>query len=206
MSLLTHRIMSFTTLITALGLTACGGLVPKEESSALAGPSNAIGSSNAIGPTDDSTEYGERTRAHLVNHENARIGDVVAWQGQNGIVIEIDVRDLPPGGHGLHLHSRGDCSDIGAFKASGGHITKDEQPHGFLHPNGTHAGDLPNIYVHSDGTARIDLLTRDISVTDLVDADGAAVIIHAERDDYQTQPIGNAGARVACAAFTPRSN
>lgn len=78
--------------------------------------------------------------------------------------------------------------------------------HGLLHPDGTHQGDLPNVYVGEAGDIRSDVFTTFLTFDDLLDADGSALIIHASRDDYQTAPIGGAGARIACAAFNPRSN
>lgn len=145
--------------------------------------------------------FGARARARLIAGQGERIGDVFAWQGARGLVIQLRGKSLPPGWHGVHLHMAGDCSDTGAFKASGGHIEGEGGPHGFLNPDGTHGGDLPNIHVYADGTARADFFTTSVALSDLMDSDGAALIVHAVPDDYQTQPIGGAGARIACAAF-----
>jgi Cu-Zn family superoxide dismutase len=145
--------------------------------------------------------YGARARARLIGGQGERMGDVIVWQGVRGLVIQLRGNSLPPGWHGVHLHMTGDCSDTGVFKASGGHVEGEGGPHGFLHPDGTHGGDLPNIHAHADGTARADYFTASVALGDLTDSDGAALIIHAAPDDYQTQPIGNAGARIACAAF-----
>ncbi len=185
------------------GLTACGqgasnAGVPGDAQNTETQSSKKVAPAEIIPAT-----YGVRSRANLINLSGAKIGNILAWQATNGVLIEINATGLPPGGRGLHLHSVGDCSDIGAFKASGGHIGKDSGPHGFLHPGGAHGGDLPNLYVAGDGAARADIFTTLLSLEDLRDADGAALIIHAVRDDYQTPPIGAAGARIACAAFKP---
>ena len=133
-----------------------------------------------------------------------RVGRVTAWQGVDGVLLQLRADGLPAGTHGLHLHAVGDCSDPGEFTASGGHVDPAGRAHGFLHPGPAHAGDLPNLYVHTDGVARADIHSTRISVGVLEDHDGAALIVHAAPDDYQSQPIGGAGSRIACAAFASR--
>lgn len=150
---------------------------------------------------EEQSAFGARARARLIDGQGERIGDVMAWQGARGLVVQLRGNSLPPGWHGVHLHKTGDCSDAGVFRASGGHVEGDGGPHGFLHPNGTHGGDLPNVYVYADGSAYADFFTASVALSDLTDSDGAALIVHAAPDDYQTQPIGGAGARIACAAF-----
>lgn len=79
--------------------------------------------------------------------------------------------------------------------------------HGLLTPNANDAGDLPNLYVTKDGTATVELYSTLASLHGadgrpaLKDADGSALIIHTSPDDYTTQPIGGAGARIACAVL-----
>ena len=106
----------------------------------------------------------------------------------------------------MHLHRVGTCADPGSFTASQGHIAPDGMPHGFLNPDGHHPGDLPNLVVGADGTAHVELFNTFVSVSDgaapLLDPDGTALIIHADPDDHLSQPIGGAGARVACAVFS----
>jgi len=156
-----------------------------------------------------SKNYGQRDTARIHNNQGERIGDVTVWQMMDGVLISIDVRELPPGGHGLHMHQTGDCSDTGGFKLSSSHIARQRRPtkfHGDMHPTGTHAGDLPNLYVNGDGQARIDVLSVRISLDDLRDRDGAALVIHANPDDYQTQQTGSSGPRIACAAFKSKAH
>lgn len=154
--------------------------------------------------THEAAGYGERARAWLIDAAGDRIGEVQIWQGNDSVVVQVRAHDLPPGMHGLHLHAVGDCSDIGVFTASGGHLEGSGGAHGALHPHGTHGGDLPNLYAHADGVARADFFAARITIDDVRDADGTALIVHANADDYQTAPIGGAGARIACAAFSPR--
>lgn len=171
-------------------------------------PSNVDGTTHSAGlaPTANQLHpapFGDRARARLVDTQGVRIGEVFAWQGREGVLIQVRSQGLPPGAHAVHVHAAGSCDDIGSFTASGGHVATDGGRHGFLHPDGTHAGDLPNIYVHNDGFAQADYFSVALTLTDLTDPDGVALIIHAKPDDYQSQPIGGAGVRIACAAFGP---
>ena len=92
----------------------------------------------------------------------------------------------------------GDCSDVGMYKMSGGHVGKMEGGHGLLNPKGPENGDLPNIWAAADGSAGYEAFTTLDTLGALVDEDGSAIIIHEGEDDHMTQPIGGAGARVAC--------
>jgi len=129
------------------------------------------------------------------------IGNAEIKGGPNGVLMRITISEggLTPGWHGLHMHQVGDCSDLGVFKKSGGHVGKLEGGHGLLNPLGPEGGDIPNIFAHADGSAGYEAFTSLTSMTDLFDEDGAAIIIHTNPDDHLTQPIGGAGARVACA-------
>ena len=103
----------------------------------------------------------------------------------------------------MHFHTKGTCEDADAgFKATGGHVMPHGKPHGFMHNEGPHAGNLPNLIVRKDGTALIELYSDLVTLTDgpaaLLDADGSTLIIHENQDDHVTQPIGGAGGRVAC--------
>ena len=139
--------------------------------------------------------------AGITNAEGTDIGSVTFRQAPAGVLISVDVTELPPGGHGIHLHAVGSCSPD--FKASGGHVNPDGVPHGLLNPGGGDSGDLPNLHAAADGSARAEFFTTRVSLKGgdlpaLLDADGSAVIIHDSPDDHTTQPIGGAGGRIAC--------
>lgn len=185
-----------------LGLAACGQATSPDGDIASPTGDRAISVSSA---PDTATEYGKRAGARVFGSDGERIGDVVAWQGRNGVLIRLSITGLPPGPHGVHFHGIGNCNDVGVFKASGAHIGAVDGPHGLLHPDGPHRGNLPNIHVGVDGTAIVEFYSNLISVAELRDADGAALIIHQTRDDHQTQPIGGSGGRIACAPFRGRS-
>jgi Cu-Zn family superoxide dismutase len=198
-----RRDLSFTVgALGLLGLAACGQSASPDGD---ADPSGAANITSETAASEDALAYGARARARLFGPDGERIGDVIAWQGRDGVLIEIAARALPLGAHGVHIHSVGACNDVGVYTASGGHLGKGDGPHGFLHPDGAHRGDLPNMHVTADGTTRAEFFSPLISVSDLTDTDGAALIIHAARDDWQTQPIGGAGARIACARFRPKT-
>ena len=140
--------------------------------------------------------------AEMVNTDGKVIGEVAFEQAPGGVLLFVKVAGLPPGPHGIHLHSVGGCAPD--FKAAKGHINPHKRAHGLRNPDGPDNGDLPNLYVAADGIATAEFYTTLVSVADgkrapaLLDADGSAVIIHANPDDHMTQPIGGAGGRIAC--------
>ncbi|MEM7458388.1 MAG: superoxide dismutase family protein [Pseudomonadota bacterium] len=144
-----------------------------------------------------------RLGGDIIGADGAIIGTLNILDGPHGLLIEATVAPggLAPGWHGLHLHQVGDCSDIGTFKMSGGHVGKIENGHGLLNPLGPEAGDVPNIWAAADGSAGYEAFTDLITSAELADEDGTALIIHQNRDDHLTQPIGGAGPRVACAVI-----
>lgn len=143
----------------------------------------------------------------VLGNDGGTIGSLAVTQGPHGVVLRIAFQEgaLAPGWHGIHVHGVGDCSDHAEFMHSGGHVNPGETEHGFLNPNGPHPSDLPNIYAHSDGSSQAEILVAGVSLSggeiELLDADGSAVVVHANADDHLTQPIGGAGARVACAVL-----
>jgi Cu-Zn family superoxide dismutase len=141
-------------------------------------------------------------RASFLDAAGAMSGAAAVRNAGEGSLIRIDIRGLTPGWHGVHIHMTGNCSDAAdGFKASGGHLDPAGMEHGFAHPGGFEAGDLPNLYAGADGRAVAEFYRSGLSTAMLIDQDGAAVVVHAGPDDHETQPIGGAGARVACAAF-----
>lgn len=129
-------------------------------------------------------------------------------EGPEGVVIRVNVEGLTPGWHGIHFHAVGECSDEGFLKSGGhAHHESEKPPHGLLNPEGPDDGDLPNIYANENGMAQAELYSPFVTLTGaegramLLDEDGAAIVIHEGPDDHMSQPIGGAGARVACAVI-----
>lgn len=157
---------------------------------------------------------GARALAPLMNAQGAQIGAATLTEGPRGVLIQIEVNPgaLTPGVHGLHLHMVGTCSDTAAgFMASGAHVGHGNGAgHGFLSADGPEAGDLTNLFVPESGPARAEIFTTLVTLDSthvaarapLLDADGSVLIVHANADDYASQPIGNAGPRVACGVIS----
>ena len=141
--------------------------------------------------------------AQLVDAQGGSVGTVAFHQAPHGVIVAVDAHGLPPGPHGIHLHAVGECSPD--FTAAKGHVNPGGAKHGLRHPDGPDSGDLPNLYVAADGTAKAEFYTTRIAVESsaddepaLLDEDGAAVVVHANPDDHISQPIGGAGGRIAC--------
>lgn len=147
----------------------------------------------------------ESATAEFINGEKKVVGKASLLQAPGGLIIHVEIAagGLPPGPHGVHIHARGTCDDPPGFTASGAHLNPDNKKHGLMNPEGPDAGDLPNLFAHADGSAQAEFYTTLASLSGsarpaLLDADGAAIVIHANRDDHFSQPIGGAGPRIAC--------
>lgn len=145
-------------------------------------------------------DFGEAT---LKNAAGESIGRAVLTQGPTGLLIRIEATGLTPGWHGVHIHTTGRCD--APFTSAGGHINHAAPvPHGLLNPEGPDDGDLPGIFADADGRVNAEVFTSQARIAAtgpgqwLWDDDGAALVIHANPDDQHSQPIGGAGARVAC--------
>jgi Cu-Zn family superoxide dismutase len=146
----------------------------------------------------DNEYVGARAVGNIVNLAGENIGSVVAAETESGLVlITIQAIDLDPGTHGVHIHETGSCAD--EFAAAGGHIA-DGMEHGLI-DGGPHPGDLPNGFVGDDGVLSMQAFNSRLTVASLLEGDGSALIIHADLDDYISQPGGSSGDRVACAVL-----
>ena len=118
-------------------------------------------------------------------------------------VLRVKLSGLPAGVHGIHIHATGKCEGP-AFTSAGGHLNPAGHQHGKDNPAGSHLGDLPNVTIDGHGNGELaQVLAGDAATlrAQLADADGAAVVVHADPDDYRTDPSGNSGARIACAVL-----
>jgi Cu-Zn family superoxide dismutase len=127
-------------------------------------------------------------------------------QRADGIAVHVEAHGMKPGSYGIHVHTVGQCSGAG-FTAAGGHWNPTGKQHGRDNPMGAHEGDLPNLVIGANGSGVLDFTIAGGSLTTgpsaLLDADGAAIVIHAAADDYKTDPSGNSGARTACGIVQP---
>lgn len=125
-------------------------------------------------------------------------GDLSLRTMGSGVHVNGTVSGLPPGKHGFHIHEKGDCSAPDATSA-GGHFNPDTKNHGAPNAPEHHVGDLGNIEADADGNAKVDIHVAGASLGSGANSViGKAFIVHAGVDDFQTQPTGNAGARLAC--------
>lgn len=141
---------------------------------------------------------GPDAMAELTTSEGQPAGHVEIRQARDGTIFHAELQGLPAGWHSFHVHEAGSCKD--GFKAAGGHYAPAGHGHGLMAEGGAHAGDLPNIHVHQDGTARAEFHSARLNVTGgeapLMDEDGSAIVIHAQPDSYGSE--AGAGARIAC--------
>jgi Cu-Zn family superoxide dismutase len=169
--------MKYTTLATTLvaGIAAC-----------IAVSAGAQTVTAALKPTAGSTVA----------------GTVTFTQKGDKVLVSATVSGLAPGGHGFHIHDKGDCSAPDATSA-GGHFNPTGKPHGEPAGSEHHAGDMPMLQADSSGNATLTVELGSITIgSGPGDITGKAVIIHKDADDYKTQPTGNSGARVACGVIT----
>jgi Cu-Zn family superoxide dismutase len=160
--------------------------------------------------------------AVVVEGSGSHIGTVLLHEAPSGVLMVLKIKGMSPGWHGMHFHQTGDCTD--GFKKAGGHILRTRDAHGahdghdgsshsaghlasgLLNEKTNDAGALPNIYVSSDGTAAVEILTTFVSFGGqgdrpaLLDADGSSLIIHEGPED-QTGTKDTVGKRSACAAI-----
>ncbi len=148
----------------------------------------------------DAATAGRSAAAPLRTAAGADVGTVTATEMAGGIQVRIDARGMPAGLHGAHVHTTGRC-DAPDFTTAGGHWNPTAKQHGTGNPAGPHAGDAPNITIGADGTGSVTIMLPAGTMDGLLDADGAAFVIHAAADDYKTDPSGNSGGRIACGVF-----
>jgi superoxide dismutase, Cu-Zn family len=135
---------------------------------------------------------------------NTATGELVLVADTDGARLTGHVRGLRPDAeHGFHIHEYGDCSAADASSA-GGHFSPEDQPHGRPGEGPHHAGDMPNLRSDAQGEAHVDLhLGRiELGTGSPLDAADRAIVVHQQADDYETQPTGDSGARIACGVIT----
>ncbi len=156
---------------------------------ALAGPAGAATKAHAV--------------AHLAGLDGKPLGTVSFSAVNRGVLIEFDLHGLAPGVHGLHLHVSGNCDPKAGFTSAGPILSLTPgKLHGYLAEGGPLSGDLPNQFAGADGRLQASTVTSGFSLGNgkrsIFDRDGVAIILDQRGDDYRTQPLGNAGTRIAC--------
>jgi Cu-Zn family superoxide dismutase len=186
----------------------------------------AMGMGGATALAQDATPMEGNPVLPLVGVDGGVLGEVEVAEADGAVSFAIDVSGMEPGEHGIHVHAVGVCDPEAdpPFDSAGGHFNPETTVHGpgeattvaddgstpMAHDHGedveSHAGDLGNIVVAEDGSAMVTVTTSTVTLepgaaNSLADADGAALVIHADADDLVTDPSGNSGDRIACAVI-----
>lgn len=196
-----------TSMITA-------GKAPWETGGASTTAPNAAAPGGAAGGLGTATAA--LAAAEIVDPAAKSLGTASVRKAEHGLAVQVSVRGLPPGFHGLHVHAIGKCEPksadpanpamIGDFLSAGGHLVGG----GPAHPD--HAGDLPVLYVGADGTGSLTAITDRLTEAELNQQGGLSLIVHANANNYaniptryatggadaETKKAGDAGARIGC--------
>lgn len=170
------------TLILAVLLTTASGLAMAGEAPAAAPVAASSGKT-----------------VTFINPEGLETGTAILTPASDGVLIKLNLRNLPPGEHAFHFHENGVCDATAKFESAGAHYNPEGDEHGYHAPEGHHEGDMPNLTILPDGTYNGEIFNEEAELEDLTADNGAALMIHEKADDYATQPSGNAGGRIACA-------
>nr|WP_275899580.1 superoxide dismutase family protein [Bacillus piscicola] len=152
---------------------------------------------------DETTDTEEPITVSLKNSDGEEIGTAELEETGEGVDIHLEAANLPENSkHGFHIHETGAC-EAPDFKSAGGHFNPADTDHGKESENGPHAGDLPNIETDENGEVTTDITAENVTLkpgeeNSLLQDEGTALVIHSGPDDYQSQPSGDAGERIAC--------
>lgn len=139
----------------------------------------------------------------LARSGSAVSGNVRFSETTGGVRIEAQIAGLTPGEHGFHVHEAGDCSAADATSAKG-HFNPAGKMHGHYGSSEHHGGDMVNLVANADGVASYKAELSGLSLNGPTGVIGRSVVIHADPDDYKSQPAGNSGKRIACGVIAAR--
>jgi Cu-Zn family superoxide dismutase len=142
----------------------------------------------------------QSAKATLKDQKGADVGTVDLTQTPAGVMLRLSLKGLPGGERAFHIHAAGRCEP--PFTTAGGHFNPAGQKNGLLVGPG-HAGDMPNLHIPDNGVLVVEILNAAVTLekgkpNSLFQSDGTSIVIHAGKDDYKSDPAGNAGDRIAC--------
>ena len=192
------RISASLMAATMLALSACADNEPVANDVNLTVNDTALSNTELVG-NDVAVPVAP---INFAGADGAALGSVTVEDSAAGLIVRMAGTGMPAGTHGLHLHMVGKCEGT-KFESAGAHWNPDNKQHGRENPEGPHKGDLPNATVGADGLLTESLTLAGVTLAELQDNDGSALVVHAQPDDYKTDPSGNSGDRIACAVIAP---
>ena len=150
--------------------------------------------------TAESVSVSEVASANLIRADGSAAGVATLSQRSDGLWLRIAADAPGRGTYGMHVHAVGRC-DGPEFTTAGPHWNPAMKQHGRDNPMGAHSGDMPNVTANAAGRLVIETKLTGAMFAQVLDADGASVVIHEKPDDYKTDPSGNSGKRLICGVF-----